>query len=321
MTGAYKEFQNLLRQGKLQEAVRLAEQEYLQGSERNVFWLTQKAVALNRSSDYKSAYDTAARALNLDSSSPYAVAAAGEALLEMGRFQDAKQHYEEILDHPRLSKRAHRGVLESLARMKEWKEMLRRLDEWRMPEDETLSWRVKALAALKQTGEALDACRKWLKLKPDHPSALWECTELEIEIDGLDSVVKRMGKLARIPSLPTVYREIYASLCRRAGKPDLAMKEYKKLGAAGADSRIQRKEVFIMAKTGRESEAIPMLEELLMRDPGDIYLHSSYGAACGRIGELERAINFYNSLLTRFPEEKTLYGRISRLRRKLEIKQ
>jgi len=49
-----------------------------------------------------------------------------------------------------------------------------------------------------------------------------------------------------------------------------------------------------------------------------VYLHSSYAAACKRMGETERAINFYTTLLGLHPEAKGLYGRIRTLRRKLE---
>ena len=33
-------------------------------------------------------------------------------------------------------------------------------------------------------------------------------------------------------------------------------------------------------------KAVEIIEELLRVDPKDVYLHSSYGAACTRIGEL-----------------------------------
>ena len=154
-------------------------------------------------------------------------------------------------------------------------------------------------------------------MRPDHPPALWELSELEVAADGLETVRARYERLARIPTLPPVYREIYASLCRRAGLPELALKEYQKIGDAGEGTRVQKKQAFLMAKTGREQEAIPLLEELLTLDPKDIYLHSSYGAACARVNQIERAIEFYIRLMGTHPEEKGLYGRINRLKKKL----
>ena len=108
------------------------------------------------------------------------------------------------------------------------------------------------------------------------------------------------------------------SLCRRAGLPELALKEYQKI--AGDGTRVQKKQAFLLAKTGREQEAIPLLEELLTLDPKDVYLHSSYAAACGRVSQIERAIEFYLRLMGTHPEEKGLYGRISRLKKKLAVR-
>ena len=96
------------------------------------------------------------------------------------------------------------------------------------------------------------------------------------------------------------------------------MKTYERIAASGAQSRIQQKQVFTMARSGREREALPLLEEFLRSEPRNMYLHSSYAAACKRIGEWERAINFYHELLGLHPEEKGLYGRIKAMHKAME---
>jgi tetratricopeptide (TPR) repeat protein len=196
--------------------------------------------------------------------------------------------------------------------------MISLLAEWALPEDESAPWKVKALAGLGRREEAIAECTRWLERVPNHPPALWALADLEVERDGPASVIERMERALRIPSLPPVYREIYASLCRKAGRPEAALKEYEKLEAQGAGLRVQKRQAFLLAKSGRESEALPLLEELLRAEPADMYLHASYGAACTRMGEIERAINFYTTLLGTHPEAKGLYGRIRALRRKLE---
>ena len=60
------------------------------------------------------------------------------------------------------------------------------------------------------------------------------------------------------------------------------MKAYEQITASGAQTRIQKKQVFTMAKNGREREALPLLEDFLREEPRDMYLHSSYAAACKR---------------------------------------
>ncbi len=307
-----------MKQRKFQEAADFAEGEYLKGPEANVFWLTQQARALVRASEHRSALEVSRQALDLDPTNHYAVAATADALSGLKRYDEALQHYGELLHNPRLLRAGRKGILECLAGTKRWKELLQSLGGWDLPEEEALPWRVKALSGLERSEEALEDCNRWLELKPHHPPALWERTELEVRRNGLEAALEKAGKMARIPSLPQVYREIYASLCRRAGRTEEAMQTYEKIGAQGTQTRILKKQAFTLAKDGREQEAIPLLEELLKLEPKDMYLYSSYSAACIRIGEVERAINFYNQLLGLFPGERSLYGRINRLRKKLE---
>lgn len=318
----YPEFERLFGQRAYLEAARYARQEAEAhgGSqpESEAFWRTQETRALNRAGEHAAALEAARRALVLDPGNPFGVAATADALLGLQRPKEALEHYQELLREPRLQQQGRKGVLSCLAGLKRWEEVLERLSGWNLSEEQALSWRVKALAALGRFEEALAGCRRWLELRPHHPAALWEASELEVRMNGLEAALEKAGRLARIPSLPQVYREIYASLCRRAGRPDEAVRAYETIGAEGEQGRIQKKKAFTLAKSGREQEALPLLEELLKREPADRYLHASYAAACRRIGELERGINFYNALLTQHPGERSLYGRIKGLKRKLE---
>ena len=318
----YPEFQRLLNQGEYPEAARYARQQAKGGggSRRGseAFWLTQEARALSRAGEHAAALEAGRRALALAPDNPFAVAATADALLGLGRLEEALGYYQELLLQPRLLQQGRKGLINCLGGLKRWEDVLERLASWSLPEEQSLPWQVKALGALGRDEEALAGCRRWLELRPHHPAALWEATELEVRLNGLEAALEKAGRLARIPSLPQVYREIFASLCRRAGRPEEAVKAYETIGAKGEQSRIQKKKAFTLAKSGREHEALPLLEELLKREPADTYLHSSYAAACRRIGELERAINFYNTLLTLHPGEHSLYGRIKGLKRRLE---
>ena len=309
-----------MRQARYEEAARYAEQEAQSGSDSDEFWLTQQAKALVRSNNFKAALEIAQQALDRDPSNPYAVAVTADALLGLDLPEKALMRYEEILPSPRLVGKGRNGVLQCLSTLKRWEELLQRIESWSLPEADALSWQVKAFGATGREEEALETCRRWLELRPHYPPALWERTELEIRTQGIETVLEKMGRLVRIRSLPKIYGEIYASLCRRAGRPDDAIKTYERLGAEGEQPKIQKKKVFVMAKSGREREAIPLLEELLKAEPADMYVHSSYAAACRRVGDLERAINFYNQLLGLHPEERALYGRIRRLQKQLEAR-
>ncbi len=280
------------------------------------FWLTREAAAVSRSGDHESALKTARRALEANAADPYAVYASAEALAGLGRHQEAIAHFEEASREPRLRKGAQRRILEALKASRRWEELLPRVEGAGLDRADAFDFRAAALAGLGRMEEALTACRDCLKISPHHPPALWQSVEIEVEADGLDTVLDRYRRLSRIPSLPPVYREIHASLARKAGKDDEALRQYEALGSQG--QRVQRRHAFALAKSGHEAEAIPLMEELLRADPHDLYLHSSYGAACRRTGVIERAVNFYNTLISLHPDEKTLYGRVARLRRALE---
>jgi tetratricopeptide (TPR) repeat protein len=280
--------------------------------------LTQQAVALVRAGEPERALSAARQALAEDPSNPYAVMISADCLLELDRVEESLAHYREALTFGKVAPRGRKGALDCLSRLSRWDEVISLLAEWALPEEESAPWKVKALAGLGRREEAIAECRRWLERAPDHPPALWALADLEVEREGLAPVIERMERALRIPSLPPVYREIYASLCRKAGRPEAALREYEKLEAQGAGPRVQKRQAFLLARSGRESEALPLLEELLRAEPADIYLHSSYEAACRRTGGTERAINFYTTLLGMHPEAKGLYGRIRTLRRKLE---
>jgi tetratricopeptide (TPR) repeat protein len=318
MSEAFGEFQQLLKQKRYRDAAGLAEKECQTGPSPDPFWLTQQAIALLRAGETERALSAANQALAVDPSNPYAVMVSADSLLGIGKTEDALARYREALPFGKATPRARKGALECLSRLSRWEEMISLLAEWALADEESAPWKVKALAGLGRREDAMAECRRWLERIPDHPPALWALSDLEVERDGLEPVIERMERALRIPSLPPVYREIFASLCRRAGRPDAALKEYEKLEAQGAGTRVQKRQAFLLAKSGRESEALPLLEELLRAEPADMYLHSSYEAACRRMGESERAINFYTTLLGQHPEAKALYGRIRSLRRKLE---
>lgn len=312
----YQEYRKLLDRGAFQGAADLAERQYLKGNPKKPFWLTRQASALARAGQYDASLAVARQALELKPSDAYALIAVAEALAGLKHFEEARPFYEEILDHPKLAPFARRGILACLAPGKNWLRMLQLLAAWNMPELYDLPWRIQALTGENRIDEAFDACRRWLTLKPDHPKALWALTDLEIRRDGLDAVLKRMGKMAKIASRPPVYKQIYASLCRKAGKPEIALQQYDKLSGIGTSREIQRQQAFTLAKSGKEAEALPLIEELLKLDPGDTYLNSAYAGACGRIKVLDRALVFYEKLLELHPLENTIYGRIKAIRKK-----
>jgi tetratricopeptide (TPR) repeat protein len=316
MSNQYSHYKDLLSQGQFGEAARFAEQAHHEGNPENPFWLTRQAAALTRAGECAQALTVAERALALSPANPYAVLCVAEALFGLNRSKEALDYYELIAadDSHKAATVARKALLQCLAELRIWDRILELIGIWDMPPDQVYQWRVKALDGQERADEAIETCHQWLGKQPDAPRALWALTELEIRRDGLDAVLARMARLARIPSRPTIYKEIYASLCRRAGKPELALKQYEKIVHSTSNTSIHRKQAFALAKSGREPEAIALMEELLRLNPKDFYLHSAYIPACKRVKQLDRALAFYQKLLESHPEEKSLYGRMRKLK-------
>ena len=91
-----------MKQGRFSDAAAYAEHESLQEPGNGAFWLTQQARALVRMSDYRRALEIARNALEIEPDSAYAVATAADALGGLQRFEEALQHYEELLREPRV---------------------------------------------------------------------------------------------------------------------------------------------------------------------------------------------------------------------------
>ena len=314
-TRSYQEYRALMKQGRFDEAATHAERHYLDNNPNNPFWLTRKAAALTRAGRFPEALAASEEAYALAPRNPYGILAVAEALEGSNRLEDAVRYFEEIANDPNLSLYAKKGALRCLSGMRRHDRILEYLGAWDLPESVRLEWKTKTFESAGRFEDALDACERWLKLEPDSRQALWTMTELEIRRDGLDSVLAKMERLAKIPSLPPIYKEIHASLCRRAGKTETAIKQYERLTRTASDPRILSKQAFALANSGRESEAIPLLEELLKLDPDNFYLHSSYSAACARTAKLERALAFYQNLSEQNPNVGKLYGRIKKIRK------
>jgi tetratricopeptide (TPR) repeat protein len=311
-TQAYDTFVALLRRRRFADALSVAEREALNAGSRPSFWHTQCAIALNRMKRFGAARESADKALRAAPTDSYALLAMAEALVGEGRVDEAVSTYEQVAlsSDPRAAGRARSGLIECAMRLKEWERVLSLVSSENMRPSDAHAYRARALRAMGRNEEALTACRAWLAEQPDYPPALWLQTDIEIELEGLESVRTRLGRLARIPSRPPIYGEIYASLCRRAGVTDAALGQYEKLQARTGGTRMMRKKLFALAKTDRAHEALPLIEELLRTTPHDHYLHSSYAGACRRTGSHARAVAFFRDLLERHPTERHLYGRI-----------
>lgn len=315
---AYERFKELLSSRRFTEATDFAEKEMLSNPASQVFWMNQQIIALIRCGKYKSAADIADRALALEPQNPYSLVLRSDAYFHLRSIDKAMTGYDEATRHLKVVNRARKGILECLVVLCEWQRILSCIAQWDLPQSDTIQYKINALSNLQQIHEAIDLCEEWLQQSPSNKQALWLLVKLEITRDGLEQVRSKYERIAKIPSKAPIYGEIYASLCRKTGKADKALTQYERMERKGQDLSISRQKAFTLAKTGHEQEAIPLLEELLRINPTDIYLHRSYTSANKRSNTPERVWKFYNELLSLFPNEKTLLGRIKKIQKQLE---
>ncbi|MBD3320787.1 MAG: tetratricopeptide repeat protein [Chitinivibrionales bacterium] len=306
----YEEYKRLFSAHAFSDALAFAERMSVACSDTSEFWLTCQAAALNQLGRYNRALRIINKALAVAPENIFALLAMADSCAGKGAYERAIALYGELRQKPKVKPRAQRALLFCFSRMKKWNEILTAVAEWNLAPGQKYLWKAKALAGLDRYDEAVDACNRWLEAEPHNPQAIWQMVSLEVTLEGIEATRKKYGRLAKIPSLPPIYNEVYASLCRKTGNAETALSEYEKLARTGADPRITRKKAFALAKSGGEREAIPMFEELLRLNPNDMYIHSSYYAACKRIGDPGRAANLYRELLSLYPEEKKLYGRL-----------
>ena len=255
MTDAYREFSALMGSGKFRQAAELATQELAHGGGAGAFWLTRRASALNRASDYEQAFADSRNALAIEPSNPYAILCAADALLGLQRPQEALGHYREIAAHAKVGGRAHNGIFESLAALGRWQELLDSLAA--VPPEERHPWRVKALHAQGKTEEAMSECRQWLAVRPDHPAALWELSELEVASDGLETVRARYERLARIPTLPPSTARFTPPCAGGLGSPNSPLRNTGRSAGRGKGRACRKSRPFSLQRPDASRKPFP----------------------------------------------------------------
>lgn len=314
-SNSYREFSALMGRDRFAEATMFAERQSVAAGEKDGFWLTQLSLALRESGRFREAFEAADRACALSPGGTWPLLARAEALLKQGAYDAALADFQAAQSDDRTVLRARKGQLKCLAQAKSWDRMLSLLAQWELPLGEVHYWRVKALMGQGLLKEAESECREWLNKSPDSPKALWKSVELQMATDGIEPVRVKMGRLAKIPGKPAIYGEIYASLCKRTGNMEDAAGQYEKLLKMKNSPALLRKQAFALAKTGQENLAVPLMEELLRVSPADMYLNAAYLPACKRLGDIGRALTFYNELIASHPEYPTLFGCLKRVQK------
>lgn len=317
MTPLYDEFKLYLRNRRFKEAAFLAEQAAAAGGRDASFWLNQQALATMRMNNPREAIRIAEQALAGNPASYYSQLIRAEALYIAGDTNGSLAGFKEALRYPAIEERARRGILDCMIKLQRFDEALAIIAIGNNDAATMYPYKVKALSGLGRIDDAIAVCGEWLSRSIDDRTALWLLCDLEVRRDGITPVLSKYERMAKTPSRPPIYGELCAMLYKKAGNVNRELGQYDRLSAKNDNPFIVRRKAFSLAKSGKETEAIPVFEELLRQNPDDQYVNNAYIAAARRAGYLQKARTFYHELIGKFPEVTTIYTRASKIAREM----
>lgn len=316
-THPYDTFRQLMSGRRYREAAFFAARAANATGRDQAFWLHQQSVALLQNNRPAEALLAAERVLQLNPSAHSSIAVKADALLLSGDTEAALTAYREAHAYPAVADKALRGVLDCLIKIGRFDEALAVLSGSSEATEALYPYRVRILEGCGKTKEALAACNSWLAVSSDNRAAQWLLCMLGVKHEGNRQTLTKFEHLAKTAPRQSLYKELFNWLCRTygdSGEPATV----KEIPDQRSHSATIHKTAFALAKTGKERDAIPLFEEILHTAPTDEYVNNAYIAAARRVAYLDKAHLFYRDLLDIFPEEKSLYGRISKILRDLE---
>jgi len=312
---SYDAFKELLNKLRFREAAYFAQKAAIAYSRDRAFWLNQQSVALLRYGRPAEALVTAEEAQKLQPGY-FSLLLCAEALLLTGDFETALAAYRKLGSVPTVADKAQRGTLDCLIKLYRLDEALLALADFYKTGEMLFSYKARILHGLDRVTETLDVCNQWIGVSPANRAAWWRVCTLEVMRDGLATTLTKYEALAASAPRQAIYRELCAILHLKSTftTPDI---KSPTIGSPPPPAGTMPKQAFVLAKSGKENEALPLFEELLRTDPADQYISNAYTAASRRVGYLENARQFYRALQLLFPEEKSMYCRMDAIARDL----
>jgi tetratricopeptide (TPR) repeat protein len=196
----------------------------------------------------------------------------GNALLRMGRIQEAIGHYEQALRIKPDYAEAHNSLGVALGKVGKIQEAIGHYEQALRIKPDFAEAHNSLGVALEQVGKIQEAIRRYeqaLRFIPDYAEAH----------NNLGVVLWRAGRIQEAI-------EHYEQAVRI--KPDLA-EAHNNLGV-------------VLAQVGRIQEAIGHCEQALRIKPDYAVAHNSFGVALGKVGKIQEAIGHYEQALRIKPD-------------------
>lgn len=298
---SYDEFKLLLKKGSFREASLVAKRAAEAGGRDAVFWCNQQAQALLKGNKPKEALRIALQVLENDPENCFAMLAAAEAHFLLGKIGDAQTYYHTASGCTATFEEGKKGIVNCLIKLKRFTDALDEMDGCPRLGSFWFPLKIRALSGLGRIGEAVAECTRWLDGAPNDRTAQRVMFDLDVAYLGEDAALVKYETLAKTASKMSIYRVLKNELLQRCGKGDAV--ENKK----PAELFLLSRKAFTLAKTGRERDAVQLMEVVLRKDPCNEYVNNGYIAAARRIGYMVPAMKFYQELSRLHPEEQGLH--------------
>ena len=294
-------------QGKLQEALR--EIERLQAMEPHPRLTLERANLLARLGQPGEALQQLER-LNDSELGDYGLALKAGLLEHGGHKEESQAIFEELAQRPHLGAVAKRRVMQYLehqdpARAARWAE--RSAGEGA----DALQLRAHALIKAKQPEEALQLLQQAVETYPAHQGLRRDLVMLRLEGESAEVVVEELDTLLSMQEhrRNVALRERLVQALRESQQWERAREELLECLHWGGNQHYLRANLaYVLRDMGRLEEALELMEELLLENPGDIHVLGAYFKACREHDAKERAGAFVAEQARQDPRKRRWWG-------------
>jgi protein O-GlcNAc transferase len=231
----------------------------------------------------------------------------GNALMALGEFNTASDAYQAALVHDPAHAGAHYNLGNAYARRKRWEDACASYQRALQLKPELVDADVALGAALEELGRPEDAAaryRRALKQRPDYAPVYGNLAGVLLKLaQPAEAVACFQQALKLDPELTTLYYRLGLAQ-EQLQQHEAAITTYRQMLQHHPDNAPAHGMLGIqLLKTGRLIEAVECFQRVIALSPGEVIAHNDLGAALHRLGRTDEAAASWRRVLELDPEQ------------------
>jgi len=303
----------LKKERRYHEALPLYE-ELLREGFRSAFFFSSAAHLFFLVKEYERALPLVESSLAIRGDEPFTSSLKGKILLQLGNRDEAFRVFADCasLDQGAGTARDVVGFLTRSGEVQEALDYLERLLARLPAQKELLTLRADLLRSSgRKAPEGADAAGGG---RDDESRA----RQVEMQLSGLSpaDALEEMKTLLAIPSRRqnTALLRLYGRMLYNARQYREAYQVYREMWERSPGDRFVRSQMaFSLVHEGKSEEALPILEEILTREPDNMYVKNALLKAYKTTGSAARGAEFFQGMVARYPAMKSFWGLVRKL--------